>query len=154
MTRMRLRARSATTLSVPTSKPAASLPSSWRSRAIAVALSPRAMAPSAASSVARDPTARGHLAKLDDLAADRERRHQSRALQRLSLIRHCGDPAIHAALPILQPRRPARRLRARRRSRRVSASSRRVRCSGDNGGIRLNASGAMPHPIAIASAVL
>ena len=38
--------------------------------------------------------------KLDDLAADRERRHQLRTLQRLRLIRQRREAAIHAALQI------------------------------------------------------
>src|SRR5215471_11475228 len=43
----------------------------------------------------------GYMPKLDDLATDRERRHQLRALQRLRLIRQRREAAKHAALPIV-----------------------------------------------------
>src|SRR5215467_10587218 len=41
----------------------------------------------------------GDMTKLDELAADRERRHQLRAQQRLRLIRQRREAAKHAALP-------------------------------------------------------
>ena len=47
-------------------------------------------------------------AKVDDLGADRQRRQQLRALQRLGLVRQCREPAVDAALPILRARRQGR----------------------------------------------
>src|SRR5882724_8021753 len=49
----------------------------------------------------RRSTARSQVAQLDDLAADRQRREQLRALQRLGLVRQCRDPAVDALLPLL-----------------------------------------------------
>ena len=43
-----------------------------------------------------------HVAKLDDLAADGQGRQQSRALQRLGLVRQSRKPAVHAAIPIFR----------------------------------------------------
>src|SRR5437016_826000 len=45
-----------------------------------------------------DAEVRSRVAKLYDLAADRQRREQSRALQRLGLVRQGREPAEHAAV--------------------------------------------------------
>ena len=104
---MRLRARSTTTVSDPgvgTGR------RGWR-RVGSAAQSPSRCFP------ARWPRARHRASRADAerrgpiwrrwmiSRADRERRQQSRALQRLGLVRQCREPAVHAALPILQPRR-------------------------------------------------
>src|SRR5260370_26837575 len=45
----------------------------------------------------------GDAAKLDHHAAYGERREKLSSLQRLGVVRQCRDPAVHAALPVLQP---------------------------------------------------
>ena len=68
------------------------------------------------------------MAKLDDLATDRERRHQLRALQRLRLIRQRREPAIHAALPIVGRPRDRTRRKAAQIAQRQREQPARAKC--------------------------
>jgi hypothetical protein len=87
--------------------------------------------------------------QIDDLAADRQRGHDLRALQRLGRIRQCRYTSVHAAFPILS--RPTGRIR------RDAAQIAQRQCEqaagpegGESGGNRRNdiAPAADPTPIA------
>jgi hypothetical protein len=93
------------------------------------------------------------VAKLDDLATHRERRHELRALHRLGRVRYTERR------PYMRPSQssgvrgigPVARLR---KARRVRAGSRPVRNAGDSGGNKRNERAAAPAPATSANAAL